>query len=43
MRRLSVMLLTLCLALGCMAQQGETDAFQTASGSGIDVRIRKYK
>ncbi|MBQ9232178.1 MAG: MBL fold metallo-hydrolase [Prevotella sp.] len=42
MRRLSIILLTLCVALGCMAQRGETDVFTTASGKTVTITCIKH-
>jgi len=42
MRRLITILLTVCLTLGCTAQQRETDTFTTASGKTLKITCIKH-
>ena len=42
MKRLSIVLLTMILTLGCMAQQFETDTFQTKSGKTLKITCIKH-
>ena len=42
MKKLSLVLITLCLALGCRAQQGETDIFKTESGKTVKLTCIKH-
>ena len=42
MKKLSLLLLSLCLTLACMAQKFETDAFQTASGKTVKFTCIKH-
>lgn len=42
MRRICVVLMTICLTLGCMAQQFEKDVFTTASGKKLTITCIKH-
>lgn len=43
MKKLSLVLLTVCLTLGCWAQKsGETDVFTTASGKNVKITCIKH-
>ena len=42
MKRLSFLLTMMCLFLGCMAQQRETDKFETASGKTVKITCIKH-
>lgn len=42
MKRLSFVLITMCLAIGCWAQQRETDEFTTASGKSVKFTCIKH-
>ncbi|MBR4921056.1 MAG: MBL fold metallo-hydrolase [Prevotella sp.] len=42
MKRLNLLLLTLCITFGCSAQQHETDEFKTASGKTVKMTCIKH-
>jgi len=42
MKRLSFILLTMCLTIGCWAQQHETDVFTTTSGKTVKFTCIKH-
>ena len=42
MKRLGLVLTMMCLALGCTAQQQETDVFNTASGKTVKITCIKH-
>lgn len=42
MKRISLVLLSICLTIGCTAQQRETDSFETASGKTVRITCIKH-